>query len=334
MRSDTRKYRLMIIICIAVTFFVFMLSISMGRYSIPFWTVLQALTLQESVDATIRSVIFEIRLPRIIAAMLVGAALSVSGAAFQGLFKNPLVSSYHLGVSSGAGFGAALAILLAAGTFAIQLYAFTFGALAVAASFGLSRLVKGSSTLTLVLAGMVVGSFFSALISILEYVSNPLETLPLIVFWLMGSFNAIRIPDLINITPIILIGIAGVMLIRWRINILSMGEDEAQALGIDLKRIIGILVFCCTLSTAASVCIAGVIGWVGLVIPHIGRMFVGPDFKKLIPMSAIIGANYLLLMDDIARTITMGEIPIGILTSLVGTPFFAVLLWRNKVGWS
>ncbi len=333
MRSTSKRYCLTLIFCIAITFSVFLLSLSVGRYSIPFETVLRAITLQD-VESGVRNVIFNMRLPRVIAAMLVGATLSVSGAAFQGLFKNPLVSSYNLGVSSGAGFGAAFAILLAAGSILTQVSAFIFGAIAVAASFTLSRLVKGSSTLTLVLAGIIVSAFFSALISIAEYVADPWVGLSLIVFWLMGSFASVTFPDVFNVAPIIIIGLTGIMLIRWRINILSMGEDEAQALGIDLKKLVGILVFCSTIATTASVCISGIIGWIGLVIPHIGRMFVGPDFKKLIPVSAFIGANYLLLMDNVARTLTEGEIPLGIITALIGTPFFALLLKRNKAGWS
>jgi len=328
------RYRYTLLILIAVAFTAFLLSLAVGRYPIPVGTVFSTLLLGGGATTGIRTVLFRIRLPRIAAAMLVGAALSTSGATFQGLFKNPLVSSYILGVSSGAGLGAATAILLGGGPAVVQASAFAVGILAVAMTYGFSRAYRGTSTLTMVLSGIIVSSFFSALISLMKYLADPRDKLPAIVFWLMGSLAAVSRKDALLAAPPILLGILGLLVIRWRINVLSMGEEEAKSLGVDLKRVVGIIVVCSTVATASAVSISGVIGWIGLVMPHIGRMLVGPDYRKLIPASALIGASYLLVMDDLARTLTMGEIPLGILTALVGTPFFAYLLWRRKVGWT
>jgi iron complex transport system permease protein len=334
MRRFALNYKFILLMLIFLLFVVFLVSVAVGRYPLSVDVVFGALFLHNSSESVVNNIIFNIRLPRVIAAMLVGAALAVSGAAFQGLFKNPLVSSYQLGVSSGAGFGAALAIILAGSTVIVQSSAFIFGVVAVSASFAMSRVYKGSSALTLVLSGIIVGSFFSALVSLMQYIADPRETLPVIVFWLMGSLSSVTADTVRVAAPVILIGIIGLVLVRWRINILSMGEDEARALGIDLRLMVAIIVACCTIATASAVCISGIVGWVGLVIPHIGRMIVGPDYKKLVPVSALIGACYLVVIDDIARSLIEGEIPLGILTALVGTPFFGYLLWKSKTSWS
>jgi len=279
-------------------------------------------------------VIFEIRLPRIMAAMLVGAGLAISGASFQGLFRNPLISPQILGVTSGAGFGAAIAILIWNNSFIIQLSALLFGLFAVAMTYGISKMVKGTSTLVLVLAGMAVGAFLSALISLTKYVADPYEKLPAIVFWLMGSLSSVSNKDVLMVSLPILIGMIILLLIRWKINILAMGDEEASSLGIDTKRLTAIIVICCTIVTASSVCLSGIIGWVGLIIPHIGRMLVGPDHKALLPACVSIGAFYLLLVDNCARTLIASEIPLGILTAIVGAPFFVYLLRKSGMGWS
>ena len=280
-----------------------------------------------------QTVVFRIRLPRVIAAMLVGGGLSLAGASFQGLFRNPLVSPDILGVAAGAGFGAALGILVSGNPWVIQVSAFAFGIVAVAVTYGIGRVYHNSSTLILVLAGIIVGSLFSALLSLAKYVADPYDTLPAIVFWLMGSLSSVSNTDIIAVAPPILLGSLCLYLIRWRINLLSLGEEEAQALGLDTKRMTVVLVISSTIVTASAVCISGIIGWVGLVVPHIGRMLVGPDFRNLIPVSAVLGASFLLVVDDIARTLTATEIPLGILTALIGAPFFAYLLTRKKVGW-
>ena len=279
------------------------------------------------------TVLFNIRLPRILGAALVGAALAVAGAAFQGLFKNPLVSPDILGVSSGAGFGAALAILLIGNALAIQASAFAFGIVAVAATCLIGKIYKGSGTLVLVLAGIITGAFFSALLSLVKYMADPYDTLPAIIFWLMGSLGSVSMDDLIFVSPAIIAGIVVIFLLRWRINVMSLGEEEALALGVDTKKTMRIIIICATLMTASAVCISGVVGWIGLVIPHLGRMLTGPDFKTLIPVSAFLGATYLILIDDLARTVATVEIPLGVLTALIGAPFFAYLLSKKSVGW-
>ena len=288
---------------------------------------------EQTWGASEQTVVFRIRLPRVIAAMLVGGGLAIAGASFQGLFRNPLISPDILGVSAGAGFGAALGILISGNPWVIQVSAFVFGIVAVAVTYGIGRAVGKGSTLVLVLGGIIVGSLFSAFISLTKYVADPYDTLPAIVFWLMGSLSSVSNTDIIAVAPPILLGALCLYLVRWRINLLAVGEEEAQALGLDTKRMTVVLIIASTVITASAVCISGIIGWVGLVVPHIGRMLVGPDFRKLIPVSAVLGASFLLVVDDIARTLTATEIPLGILTSLIGAPFFAYLLTRKKVGW-
>jgi iron complex transport system permease protein len=264
----------------------------------------------------------------------VGASLALAGVSFQGLFRNPLVSPDILGVSSGAGFGAALAILLGGNQLAIQVTAFGFALLAVGISYSISKMVKGNPTLSLILAGMAIASLFGALLSLVKYVADPVNQLPAITYWLMGSLASVGQKSLLYAAVPMLIGITVLILIRWRFNVLAMGEEEAKALGVDTGRLRIIIVVCCTMITASAVCISGTIGWVGLVIPHIGRALVGPDHKKLLPVCLLIGAAFLLLIDDIARVVASVEIPIGILTAIVGIPFFVFLLKRGGRGWA
>ncbi len=288
---------------------------------------------EQTWGASEQTVIFRIRLPRVAAAMLVGGGLSIAGASFQGLFRNPLVSPDILGVSAGAGFGAALGILASGDPGVIQISAFVFGIIAVSIAYCIGRTVGRGSTLVLVLGGIIIGSLFSAFISLTKYVADPYDTLPAIVFWMMGSLSAVSNADVLAVGPPIILGSLCLFLVRWRINLLAVGEEEARALGVDTKRMTMVLIVAATVITASAVCISGIIGWVGLVVPHIGRMLVGPDFRRLIPVSAVLGASFLLVVDDIARTLTAVEIPLGILTALVGAPFFAYLLTRKKVGW-
>ncbi len=280
------------------------------------------------------NVVMNIRMPRILAAMLVGASLSLAGASFQGLFRNPLVSPDILGVSSGAGFGAALAILLNATNWIVQVSAFCFALLAVGISFGISRMVKGNPTLSLILSGMAIASLFGALLSLMKYVADPVNQLPAITYWLMGSLASVGYKGLIYSTVPMVIGIVVLILIRWRFNVLAMGEEEAMALGADTGKLRTIIVVCCTMITASSVCIAGTIGWVGLVIPHVSRVMVGPNHKRMLPVSVLMGAVFLLFIDNIARVAASVEIPIGILTAIVGVPFFVYLLSRKNRGWA
>lgn len=326
------------IILVAMPLLIFLTSLCIGRYPIPLQTVIailvsKILPTHSEFPKIMETVIFQVRLPRVVAGALVGASLALSGASFQGLFRNPLVSAQILGVTSGAGFGAAIAILLSGEPVLTQVSAFAFGIIAVGLAYLISRTYRSPSTLTLVLAGIIIGALFSALTSLVKYVADPYERLPSIAFWLMGSLSMISIGDVFWMLPPIILGATVLMLIRWRINILSMGEEEAQALGVNVERLKLTIVACSTLMTAAAVSVSGIVGWVGLVIPHIGRMLVGPDHKVLLPASIAIGSSYLMIVDDIARTLTVSEIPLGILTAIVGAPFFAYLMRKRMVGW-
>lgn len=319
---------------------VFVFSFSVGRYGIPVSQVLRVFFskisgLKETCSCTAETIIFNVRIPRIAAAMLVGGALSVSGAAYQGLFKNPMVSPDILGASAGAGFGAAVGILMSLGMAGVQFTSFLFGMGAVAMTFIISNLIgRGNrAVLVLVLTGMVVSTMFSSFISITKYLADPNSKLPEITFYLMGGLSSTGIKDVKVIIFPILAGAVPLMLLRWKLNVLSFGEEEAKALGINTSRLRMIVIVCSTLLTAASVSICGMIGWVGLVIPHLARMLVGPNYKVLLPASLMIGSTYLLIVDDIARSAFPLEIPLGILTSLIGAPFFIYLLIRGKRGW-
>jgi iron complex transport system permease protein len=316
-------------------------SLFVGRYQMPVSLVMddcmRTITSLFSTDvpASIQhTVLFSVRLPRILAALLVGSALSTAGVSFQGVFRNPLVSPYILGVGAGSGFGACLGILLWDNHLVIQLLAFAFGLLAMFAAISMGKVSKGTGTLAFVLSGIIVSSIFTALISLAKYVADPYDELPEIVFWLMGSLSSIRYVDLIWIIVPMFIGTLVLFLLRWRINILSLGDEEARSLGVNVDKMRLIIIICATLVTSAAVSISGVIGWVGLVVPHISRMIVGPNYNRLLPMSMVVGASFMLLVDDLARTVTATEIPLGIITSLVGAPLFAYLIKRGRMGWN
>lgn len=314
---------------------VFLLSFVVGRYPIPinllFKVILsKLLPIEKTWNQTIETVIFQIRLPRIIGAILVGGALSVSGAVYQGMFKNPLVSPDILGVSSGAAFGAALAIYLSFNKAGIQITSFALGLFAVFLVYTVSSKFKEDPIIALVIAGVLIGSIFTSLTSLIKYLADTENKLPTITFWLMGSIASISPKDLKMVIIPIVSGLIPLFILRWRLNVLSLNEDEAKTLGLDTDKIRLIVVICSTLLTASAVSISGMIGWIGLVIPHLGRNLVGPDYEVLLPASLLLGGTYLLLIDNIARGLTTVEIPLGILTSLVGAPFFLFLLLRNK----
>ena len=326
------------VLLIAAPILVLFLSFGIGHNAIDFITIIKIfaaklLPLEPDWPPLMEKVVLQVRLPRIVAALLVGAGLAAAGAAFQGVFRNPLVSPYILGVAAGAGFGAALAILLSDSTAMIQLAAMGFGLLSVLMTYGISAVYRSAPALILVLAGVIVGAFFSSLISLVKYLADPYEKLPNIVFWLMGSLANVNVDSLVTVGPVLVIATGLLALMGWRINVLSMGEEEAQAFGINTKQERAVIVLLCTVITAGAVCLAGVIGWVGLVIPHICRMLVGPDYRRVIAASISVGGCYLLLIDDLARALTSLEIPLGILTALIGAPFFAYLIMKNKVGW-
>lgn len=308
-------------------------SVFMGRYPVSVrdvGTIAAAVLTGQEVDPTHFSVIVHVRMPRIILGALVGGSLAVSGAAFQGLFRNPLVSSGMLGVSSGAGFGAALALIVCEQYGYVYPFAFGFGLLAMLLCFFIGRLTASAQAVTLVLGGVIVGSIFSALISLLKYLADPYDELPAIVFWLMGSLSRAEYGHILTAGIPMVAGSLGLVIIRWRLNVLAMGDREAHSLGlnVNLNRIF--IIVCATLATAGAVCVSGVIGWVGLVVPHMGRMIIGNDNKALIPVAFFMGAAFLILVDDVSRLISTSEIPLGILTSLLGGPFFIYLLRQTR----
>ena len=283
----------------------------------------------------IDTVLFDIRLPRVFAAALVGAAIAAAGAAYQTLFRNPLVSPDILGVSTGAGLGAVLGIFLSLPVAGIQLAAFVVGLATVGLVYAIASVVHGREpVLVLVLAGVVVGSLAGAAISLLKIMADPYDQLPAIVFWLLGSLSAIRRAEVWAAAPLVLLGLVPLVLLRWRINVLSLGDEEAKALGVEAGRLRLFVIAAATLMTASVVAISGVIGWVGLVIPHVARMAVGPSFDRLLPTAMLMGASYLLLVDTLARTMARIEVPIGILTAIIGAPFFLWLLAKGREGWS
>ena len=311
------------------------ISLFAGRYSIAPGETIKALGALFGGDCDVSNEIYtlvvNVRLPRALAAAAVGAGLAASGAAFQGVFRNPLVSSNLLGVSSGAGFGAALAIVTGAGMAGTYPLAFVFGLGAVFISYSIARVYKSTPTIMLILGGIITSSVFSSLISLMKYIADPETQLPGIVFWLMGSLASVGWESFFAVIPIA-IGCILLVLMAWRINVLSMGDKEARTLGVNVGRDKLLVIGGAALATAGAVCMSGMIGWVGLVIPHISRMITGNDNRRLIPMAIAVGASFMSLIDLVSRTVTAQEIPLGILTSLIGAPFFVYLLKKTKGG--
>lgn len=327
--------RLALLIVLPVLFFLGTLCI--GRYHVAFpdvWnTLLGAVTGRETgIPVRTETVILSVRLPRALQGLLVGASLAASGACFQSLFRNPLVSSGMLGVSAGSGFGAALAILLFGSTVMAPTFSFAFGILAVLLSYLTGKISGGNPTVTLVLGGTIIQSIFSALLSLLKYLADTDTQLPAITFWLMGSLASTKTANLwLSDVPMI-IGLLGMVVISWRLNVLAMGDREARTMGLNVSANKVAVIAFATLATAGAVSISGVIGWVGLVVPHICRMIFGSDNRKLIPASISLGACFMVLVDTICRSLTAGEIPLGIVTAIVGGPFFIWLLKKTKGG--
>ena len=275
-----------------------------------------------------------VRLPRVCAGMLVGAALAGAGATYQTLFRNPLVSPDILGVASGAGLGAVLGILLSLPVAAIQALAFAGGLATVALVYLIAAALRGHDrTLVLVLGGVVVGALAGACISLVKILADPYDQLPAITFWLLGSLAGVKLDDLAVAAPLVIVGLVPLVLYRWRIGVLSLGDDEARSLGVDVRRLRGGVIAAATLMTASVVAISGVIGWIGLMIPHIARMLVGPNFARLLPAAMLLGAAFMLIVDTVARSIARVETPLGILTAVLGAPFFLWLLARGRQTW-
>jgi len=313
-----------------------LLSLNIGSYHIPLrdvWTTIgRAISPGAgAAPSPYADILFRIRLPRLLLALFAGAALSVSGASLQSLFRNPLVFEFSLGISYGAAFGAALSLVFLGKGFPPQLAAFVFAVLAVL----LVLVIAGKSAsqiIPILLSGVIVSALFQALLSLVEFFANP-YALQSLIFWLMGSLAGAVWGDLAMTLPIIVLGIAILILLRWRLNVLSLGDEEARALGVNVKWEKILVITVATLTTAAATSVTGVINWIGLIVPHLVRMMVGPDNRKVIPLSAAFGASLLILADDIARSAASFEIPIGILTSVVGIPFFIILLRRSGKAW-
>jgi iron complex transport system permease protein len=311
------------------------ISFRLGRYPISTKEVLGILLsriypIEQFWTNRMETVLINIRLPRIALACLVGCCLSAAGAAYQGIFQNPMAAPDILGASAGAAFGAALAILNYGSSFMITVSAFVFSLLTVSLVYLISKKVKGKSILGLILAGIIVSSLFSAGTSFIKLVADPTDQLPAITYWLMGSLAGARIGDVKFAIVPMTIGLVPLLLFRWRMNVLAMGDDEARTMGVDANQVRFIVIVCATLTTASSVSVSGMIGWVGLVIPHLARKLVGNNYNHLMPATILFGAIFLLSVDNVSRTLLTTEIPLGILTAFIGAPFFIYLITRER----
>jgi len=309
------------------------LAFAVGRYPLSLAEVLSALAGQAA-DPTVSTVVMQVRGPRVLAALLVGAALAAAGTAYQGMFRNPLVSPDILGVSTGAALGAVLSIFFSTSIFLTQLFAFAGGLAAVGLVYGVGSRLRGHDPLlALVLTGVVIGTLLGAAIALLKVLADPYNQLPAITFWLLGSLASISPRDLALAAPLALLGLAPMLLLRWRMNLLALPDDEARALGVDTARLRTLVVACATLMTASVVALSGIIGWVGLLIPHAARLLVGPDFGRLLPLAMLMGAAFMLAVDTLCRTLATIEVPPGVLTALIGTPFFLWLFALSRRSW-
>lgn len=323
------------LLLIAILLLVVVFALCSGKYHI---------TPKESIDVIVselfgkqgsysemtRNVVMGLRVPRILASVLCGTMLSMSGVTYQGIFKNPLISPDFLGVSSGACVGAAIAILMGFSGLVLSGFAFVGGILAVSLTVLIPAIMKSDSNIMLVLSGVIVGGAMSSLLGFLKYVADPETQLAAITYWTMGSFSYITLKDISSVILTMVIPTIILIAISWWLDVLSMGESEAKTLGANIVLIRNLAIACATLMTASSVCISGTIGWIGLVIPHFARMIVGPNNTKLIPAAGLMGGIFLLLVDTITRTISLAEMPVSILTGLIGAPFYAILLYRQR----
>ena len=311
------------------------LSVCVGKYPVSPAESIEILTrrlfgLPCDLPEMTQNVVMGLRVPRILASVAVGAALSMSGAAYQGIFRNPLVSPEFLGVSSGASIGAALAILMSLTTVFISLFAFVGGIAAVLLTVGIPTIIKNRSNIMLVLSGIIVGAALSSVFGFIKYTADPYTQLASITYWTMGSFAYVRMSELLPVLAVLAIPAVLLIMLSWWIDVLSVGEDEARTLGANVKLIRALVIVSSTLLTAGSVCIAGVIGWVGLVIPHLGRLLVGSSNRRLIPFTALAGGLFMLIVDTLTRTIGVEEMPVSILTGIIGAPFYCWLLFRQR----
>jgi iron complex transport system permease protein len=310
------------------------LSLCIGRYRVHVYDLLRLFSGLPAADKMAANVVFGIRLPRVIMALVVGAGLSAAGVSLQAMFGNPLVSSHILGVSASAGFGAALGILLFGRFWMIQGIAILFGFAGMGIAYFMGTRKGRAGILMLVLSGIIVAAVFEALTSLVKYVADPEEKLPAITYWLMGSLSSVSLTDVFTAAPAILASIIILWFVRWQLNVISLREDEAVSLGLNLKRLRSIIIITTTVITAVTVSVCGIVSFVGLAVPHFARMLVGTDNRQVIPASIFLGGVFVILMDTAARSISSAEIPLSILTAIIGAPFFGVLLRKTGGGWN
>ena len=333
-----KSYRLIMLFLTVALVVTSVVALCIGRYSVDPREAFGAIGsyLHKVIGKTgekttaMENVVFVLRVPRILGAIVIGAALSLSGAVYQSVFKNPLVSPDILGVSSGASVGAATAILLGGSLLSMQILAFAVGLAAVLLSTAIPKLLKNNSNLMLVLSGTIVGGFMCSILGVLKFIAEEDTELSSIIYWQMGSVQSVKMNTLLYVAPVFLVGAVALILLSWQLNILSFGENEAKTLGVNLKVLRGVTIVISSMLTASAVSISGTIGWIGLIIPHLGRLCVGSDNTKMIPCAMMMGGLFLLVMDTIARTVTSLEVPLSILTGLIGAPIYAWLLWKQK----
>ena len=330
-----RRARLWLMVLAAVLLALFLVSFVLGRYDVPLWQVVRillskVLPLEASWTANMAVAVLNVRLPRILLACLVGCALSTAGTAYQSVFRNPMAAPDILGASSGACFGAALAILLGLGRGAVTALAFAASLVTVALVYVIARRIRGNQVVNLLLSGIMISSLFSAGTSYIKLVADPTNQLPAITYWLMGSLSGTRMQDVAFALLPMAAGLIPLLLLRWRINLLTLDEEEARSMGVNATALRLVVILCATVLTAASVSVSGMIGWVGLVIPHLSRKLVGNDCRRLLPAAMLLGAIFLLLVDNVSRNLLAVEIPIGILTAFIGAPFFIYLMTRKE----
>ncbi|QZN94528.1 FecCD family ABC transporter permease [Symbiopectobacterium purcellii] len=329
------RYRITLLTVVVGTLLIALCSLELGRYGLSPWRIVQILVeplsgSNPTLSDIERQVVWSVRLPRVLLALCAGAGLALSGATLQGVFRNPLVDPHIIGVSAGAAFGGTLAILLSWTPLFLLLSTFTFGMVALLLVFMMAAALGKQNVLILILAGVIISGFFGALVSLMQYLADTEEKLPSIVFWLLGSFATAHWDKLV--TLVLPLGLAGGLLLRlrWHINVLSMGEQDARTLGMAVQPVRWLVLSLCAAVVAAQVAVSGSIGWIGLVIPHVARMLVGADHRRLLPVSFWLGGGFMVLVDDLARTLSDAEIPLGILTALFGAPLFAVLLYKTQ----
>ncbi len=336
-QKPREKRAALAVVILVLPLVLFILSLNIGSYSIPPGDLGKTLlslvvpSMRRDVPQAYRDIVLHIRLPRLLLALAAGASLAVSGAALQALFKNPLVNEYILGLSSGSAFGAALSLVFLGRSFPPQLGAFIFAVVAVLAVLLIAGRLE-SSLVSLLLTGVIVSAFFSALLMLVEFFASP-YALQSLFYWLMGNLSLAGWRDLTLSLPLMAAGLVLLFLMRWRLNVLSMSDEEARAMGVDVRREKWLVILAATLITAAATSVAGIIGWLGLIVPHLVRMAAGVDNKTVIPLSAALGASFLLAADAVTRSLTSIEIPVGIFTSLIGIPVFLALLKRSKKVW-